>query len=102
MPLPHRGEVWLADLGIAAKVRPDSQCPAGTPRSGSYYVRSTHHQRARDPVRGRRAETLPQRRSVRAQGLVTVAPARLLRRLGRLEPGELELVEEAVKRWLAL
>jgi len=22
MPLPNRGEVWLADLGIAAKVRP--------------------------------------------------------------------------------
>jgi len=31
-----------------------------------------------------------------------VAPARLMRRLGRLEVGELVLVEEAVKRWLGL
>jgi hypothetical protein len=37
-----------------------------------------------------------------AQGLATVAPARLLRRVGKLQPGELALVEEAVKRWLRL
>ena len=36
-----------------------------------------------------------------AQGLVTVARTRLLRRLERLEPGEFQLIEEAVKRWLA-
>jgi mRNA interferase MazF len=37
-----------------------------------------------------------------AQGIVTVAQARLIRRLGKLQPGELALVEEAVKQWLAL
>jgi mRNA interferase MazF len=37
-----------------------------------------------------------------AQGLVTVAPPRLLRKLGDLQPGEMALVEEAVRRWLAL
>ena len=37
-----------------------------------------------------------------AQGLVTVAPARLIRKLGDLQPNELSLVEEAVKRWLNL
>jgi mRNA interferase MazF len=37
-----------------------------------------------------------------AQGLVTVAPSRLVRKLGDLQPDELALVEEAVKRWLGL
>jgi len=35
-----------------------------------------------------------------AQGLVTVATARLVRKLGELFPAELALIEEAVKRWL--
>ena len=37
-----------------------------------------------------------------AQGLVTVAPPRLLRKLGDLNPDELEKVEEAIIRWLGL
>jgi mRNA interferase MazF len=58
-------------------------------------------------VRGTRFEVVVPKRfldpgAFDAQGLVTVAPARLLRRLGHLEPGELQSVEEAVRRWLAL
>ena len=41
-------------------------------------------------------------RIVDAQGLVTVALPRLLRKIGDLQPAELALVEEAVKRWLGL
>ena len=37
-----------------------------------------------------------------AQGLVTVARARLIRKLGDLQPDEMALVEEAVKRYLGL
>jgi mRNA interferase MazF len=37
-----------------------------------------------------------------AQGLVTVATARLLRKLGDVQPTEMTLIEEAVKRWLGL
>lgn len=37
-----------------------------------------------------------------AQGIVTVTVARLIRKLGKLLPAELALVEEAVKRWLGL
>jgi mRNA interferase MazF len=36
------------------------------------------------------------------QGLVTVAIARLLRKLGNLQAPELALIEGAVKRWLGL
>jgi hypothetical protein len=37
-----------------------------------------------------------------AQGLVTVATARLLHKLGDLQPAEMALIEEAVKRRLGL
>jgi mRNA interferase MazF len=37
-----------------------------------------------------------------AQGLATVALPRLLRKLGDLQPAELALIEQAVKRWLGL
>jgi mRNA interferase MazF len=37
-----------------------------------------------------------------AQGLITVATARLLRKLGDLQSAELGLIEDAVKHWLAL
>jgi mRNA interferase MazF len=37
-----------------------------------------------------------------AQGLVTVAPPRLVRKLGHLQVSEIELVEKAVRSWLAL
>jgi mRNA-degrading endonuclease toxin of MazEF toxin-antitoxin module len=37
-----------------------------------------------------------------AQGLIGVNPARLQRKLGKLQPAEMALVEDAVKRWLGL
>jgi mRNA interferase MazF len=36
------------------------------------------------------------------QGIATLAQARLQRKLGDLQPAELALVEQAVKRWLGL
>jgi mRNA interferase MazF len=58
-------------------------------------------------VQGTRFEVIVPKRFLKAgafdaQGLVTVAPARLLRKLGKLQPGEMALIEEAVKRWLQL
>jgi hypothetical protein len=36
------------------------------------------------------------------QGVVTVAPPRLIRKLGVLRAAEMALVEESVKKWLGL
>ena len=55
MSKTSRGDVWLADLGMAAKVRP-----------------------------------------------VAVPDAKFLRKIGTLEPAQLEQLEKAVKRWLGL
>ncbi len=104
VPTPDRGEVWLADLGMAAKVRPClvlSVPPEPQDRVLTTLVPHT------TSVQGTRFEVaLPKRflnaGAFDAQGLVTVAQTRLLRRLGKLQPSELALVEEAVKRWLGL
>jgi mRNA interferase MazF len=58
-------------------------------------------------VQGTRFEVVVPKRFLKAgafdaQGLITVVSARLLRRLGKLQPAEMALVEGAVKRWLGL
>ena len=66
MPLPNRGEVWLADLGIAAKVRPGVVLSVPPESQDRVLVTLVPHttQRAWDPFRDRRAEAFSQRRSV--------------------------------------
>ena len=106
LPVPtiKRGEVWLADLGIAAKVRPClilSVPPAPQDRMLVALVPHT------TSVRGTRFEVAVPKDFLKtgaldAQGLVTVAAPRLLRKLGEFQPTEMAMVEEAVKRWLGL
>ena len=104
MARPDRGEVWLADLGIAAKVRPGLvlSVPPG-PRDRVLVTLVPHT----TSVQGTGFEVAVPKSFFKsgvfdAQGLVTVAPPRLLRKLGELLPDELALVEEAVRRWLGL
>ncbi len=104
MPIPARGEVWLADLGMTAKIRPGlvvSQPPSPQDRVLVTLVPHT------TSVRGTRFEvSVPkpflESGAFDAQGLVTVAPARLRRRLGDLKPNEMATVEEAVRQRLGL
>jgi mRNA interferase MazF len=104
MPTPDRGEVWLADLGIAAKVRPCLVLSVTPDPQDRVLVTLVPHTTS---VQGTRFEVAVPKRFLKAgafdaQGLVTVVPARLTRRLGKLQPDEMALVEEAVKRWLGL
>jgi mRNA interferase MazF len=97
---PSRGEVWLADLGIAAKIRPGLIISVPADPQDRVLVTLVPHTTS---VRGTRFEVAVPKRFLNsgafdAQGLVTVAPARLLRKLGRLEASELELVEDRVRQ----
>jgi mRNA interferase MazF len=104
VPSIDRGEVWLVDLGVAAKVRP---CPVLSVRpdpGDRALVALLPHTTS---VRGTRFEVAVPKGFLKAgafdaQGLVTVAPPRLLRKLGELHPAEMQLVEDGVKRWLGL
>ena len=102
MPHADRGEVWLADLGIAAKVRPGLVLSVPPDPQDRVLVTLVPHTTS---VQGTRFEVAVPKPFLQAgvfdaQGLVTVARPRLLRKLGALQPAELALVEEAVKRWL--
>jgi mRNA interferase MazF len=101
---PLRGEVWLVDLGLAAKVRPAlviSIPPGDADRALVTLVPHT------TSVRGSRFEVgvpVPFLRpgAFDAQSLVTIPMAKLIRRLGRLHPIQLAQVEQGVCSWLGI
>ena len=104
MPIAQRGEVWQADLGLVAKVRPVLILS----------VPFLDHERAvfgivphTTAARGTRFEvsvSVPglQAGVFDAQGLRNVPQQVLIRRLGLLTPQQLTQIEEAVKRWFGL
>ncbi len=104
MPIPDRGEVWLTDLGMAAKVRPCLVLNVPLEPQDRVLFTLVPHTTS---VQGTRFEVAIPKRFLKpgafdAQGLVPVPHTRLQRRLGKLHPDEMASVEEAVKRWLGL
>lgn len=84
MPIPDRGEVWLADLGIAAKIRPVlvlSVPPDPQDRVLIIFVPHT------TSVAGTRFEVAVPKPFLKsgafdAQGIATIAVPRFIRKLG--------------------
>ena len=104
MPKAQRGELWAADLGFVAKIRPvlilsvdyrDNERAVVTclPRTTS--IRGTlyevpHHQRGMAPG------------VFDAQGITSIPDIKLQRRLGSVDVAMIAQVEKAVRSWLAL
>jgi mRNA interferase MazF len=104
VPHPNRGEVWLADLGIAAKTRPCLVLSIPPDPQDRVLVTLVPHTTS---VQGTRFEIAVPKPFLKpgvldAQGLATVSQPRLLRKLGNLQPAELASIKAAVKRWLGL
>ncbi len=104
MPEPGRGEVWLTDLGLVAKVRPCLVLSVAPVEGERTLVTLVPH--ATQP-RGSRFEAAASVRFLRigvfdGQSLVTVPRPKLMRRLGRLPAGDLADVERVVRSWLGL
>ena len=104
MNIPERGEVWLADLGMVAKVRPVLVLST---RFGDQDYALFHVVPHTTTVRGSQFEaavevTWLQRGVFNVQGSQSVPRVNLLRRLGSLNVAQLESIEAAVRRWLAL
>jgi mRNA interferase MazF len=104
VPNPNRGDVWLADLGFAAKTRPCLVLSVPPDAQDRALIALIPHTTS---VRGTRFEVAIQKRFLQQgafdpQGLVTVAPPRLIRKLGALTPTELAAVEQSIKTWLGL
>ncbi|PAW65476.1 MAG: hypothetical protein B9S34_10925 [Opitutia bacterium Tous-C1TDCM] len=104
MPLARRGEIWLIDLGFAAKTRPAVVLSVGFSDDEraivSFVPRTTS-------VRGTRYEVPHIARGFEpgafdAQGISGLPSAKLIRKLGGVEPAVLAAVEDSVRRWLGL
>jgi mRNA interferase MazF len=101
---PPRGEVWLVDLGLAAKVRPCMVLSIATSDSDRALVTLVPHTTS---VRGSQFEVVVPARFLKpgafdVQGLVTVPHARLVRPIGTLAAIQVQDVEVAVRAWLGL
>lgn len=101
---PQRGEIWLVDLGLAAKVRPAmvlSVPPGEKERSLVTLIPHTTSLRGSNyevPVR----VSFLRPGAFDAQGIVTVPLVRLVRPLGALSSEQLKAVEMTVCLWLGL
>jgi mRNA interferase MazF len=104
MSSPNRGEVWLVDLGYAAKIRP---CLViSIPALDQDRALATLVPHTTSP-RGSRFEVNVQARFLRpgvfdAQNLVTIPHAKLIRKLGPLSAAQISAVEDTVRLWLGL
>ena len=104
MPNAVRGEVWLVDLGMAAKVRPCLVISVATVETDRALVTLVPHTTS---TPGSRFEVTTKIKFLRpgafdAQNLMTVPAVKFRRVLGRLSTLELAAVEAAVRSWLGL
>ena len=97
---PQPGEIWLADLGLAAKTRPVvivSRQDPDPPRSLVLYVPLTTQRRnSRYEVPLPRLPFLDRESVANVQGLGSLPMVRLERKIGRLSAGIMEQLKDAL------
>ena len=101
---PNRGEVWLVDLGMTAKIRPCLILSIPVLDQDRALATALAHTTS---VRGSRFEVEVKANFLRpgafdAQNMVTIPYAKLMRKLGVLSAVQLIKVEDAVRLWLGL
>jgi len=104
MANPNRGEVWLVDLGYAAKVRPCLVLSIPANDEDRALATLVPHTTA---LRNSRFEVVLNIKFLKkggfdAQNLVTIPHAKLIRKLGTLTDLQMFEVEEKVRFWLGL
>ncbi len=97
---PHPGEVWLADLGLAAKTRPVvvvSRHDPDAPRALIVYVPLTTQDRGSSyEVRIPKQRFLDRGSVANVQGIGSIPSVRLERRLGKLPEAVLDEIKQAI------
>jgi mRNA interferase MazF len=104
MNTPKRGEVWLVDLGFAAKTRPCLVLSIPAEDEDRALVTLVPHTTS---TRGSRFEVSAAVNFLKqgvfdAQNLLTIPHAKLIRKLGNLSAQQMEGIEDAVCDWLGL
>ena len=101
---PGRGEVWLVDLGMTAKIRPCLVVSIPALDQDRALATVLPHTTS---ARGSRFEVDVKTRFLRpgvfdAQNLITIPHAKLMRKLGTLTGEQLGSIEVAIRLWLDL
>ena len=104
MRAPRRGEVWLVDLGLAAKIRPCLVLGVPSADEDRALVSVVPHTTS---LRGTRFEIAVSARFLKpgafdTQGIVTIPTVRLMRPLGTLSTEGLNKVVHGVCLWLGI
>ena len=101
---PLRGEIWLVDLGMAAKVRPAVVLSVPASDVDRALATLVPHTTSLRQSRFEVAVSVPVLRAgaFDAQNLITIPHAKLVRRLGRRNAAQLTAVERVVCLWLGL
>ena len=99
-----RGEVWLVDLGYAAKVRPCLVFSIEGEDADRALTTVIAHTTS---IRGTRFEVSQHIRFLKkgafdVQNIISVSHAKFVRKLGSLTENQMEQVVDAVKFWLDL
>lgn len=102
--MAERGEVWLVDFGMTAKVRPALVVSVPYGDADRALIGVVPHTTA---VRGSQFEIAVHARflgegAFLVQGIQAVPPKYFLRRLGVLSPMQLRAVEAGLLRWLGI
>jgi mRNA interferase MazF len=104
MANPERGEVWLIDLGYAAKTRPGVVFSIAFLDQDRAVVTLVTHTTS---TRGSRFEVeIPKpfldQGAFDGQNIVTIPRVKVFKKLGKLTTEEFAKVEHAVRNWLGL
>src|SRR5262249_28128822 len=104
MKAPGRGEFWMVDLGMVAKVRPAVVISVPVDDSDRALATLVAHTTSARKSRFEVSISVPFLKPgvFDAQSLVTIPHAKLVRLLGRLTASQLRVVEQGVRRWLGL
>lgn len=104
MPSPRRGEVWIVDLGMTAKVRPALVISVPADDQDRALVTLVPHTTSARQSRFEAAVSVPFLRAgvFDAQNLITIPHAKLIRSLGVLSTAQFAIVERAVRLWLGI
>ncbi len=97
---PRPGEVWLADLGLAAKTRPVvivSRHDPEAPRALMIYVPlTTQNRQSKYEVELPKLPFLRETSVANVQGIASLVVTRLERKLGEVPPETLRQIREAI------
>lgn len=98
---PKPGDIWLADLGLAAKVRPVlilSRHDPDAPRALTIYAPlTTQHHGSRYEIPVEELPFLDRPSVVNVQGIGALIEPRLERKLGQLPPALMAKVKDAIR-----